>query len=122
MMRAFPGIDDDALVRRSLGRQLRSLGFGVDEVSTGDEGLLHLAQHDDVTVVFLDLALGKVAGTEVLAAIRGNHPSLPVFVVSGLIEVGSNLEDASAILTKPVAHDTLVEALTRQLRPCAASA
>lgn len=108
-------IDDDRLVRRSLGRQLRSLGLDVVEAATASEARRHLAGDDQLHAVFLDLALGDDDGHLVLIHIRHTRPALPVFVVSGTQIAAEALPTSTTFLAKPVAYETLVDALAKSL-------
>lgn len=108
-------VDDDPLVRRSLGRQLRSLGLSITEADSGPNALLALNEHDDIAVVLLDLTLVRETGTEVLDAIRHVDTKVPVFIVTGSAKDRRELPRVNAVLTKPVTFDALYEALSAQL-------
>ena len=78
-------VDDNEDVRAIVCEQLRSLGYQVVEVDSGDAALALLAERDGgVDLVFSDIVMpGKVDGLE-LAKIAGQRwPALPVLLTSG---------------------------------------
>lgn len=105
-------IDDDPLVRRST-RLLARQGKQVLDAEDGPEGLACLADHPEVGLVVLDMRMPKMAGAEVLAAIRERRPSLPVLLVSGQTDAAtSELVDEYpnvAFLPKPFGRKELAE-------------
>lgn len=64
-------VDDEILVRRSLGRVLRARGHEVTEAVDGGEGL-QLWKEIDPDLVFLDVLMPGLSGTQVLEEI-GPH-------------------------------------------------
>jgi len=60
-------IDDEALVRRSLSRALRSRGHEVDEALDGNEGLERWRKLQP-DLIFLDVLMPGLNGPEVLKA------------------------------------------------------
>ncbi|MGK5019803.1 response regulator transcription factor [Janthinobacterium sp. LB2P10] len=76
-------VDDHPLFREGLSLVLHSL---MDDVSTSEAGsceqaLEHLDSHR-VDLVLLDLGLPGMSGFEGLAAVRRDHPDVPVVVLS----------------------------------------
>lgn len=108
-------VDDDVLVRRGTARTLRRLGATVDEASGGGEGLDKLGDHD---VIILDVLMPDMSGFEVLAAIRENHPSLPVLLCSGYAERRGDedeLDPYTRFAHKPLRSDELLDELHQLL-------
>ena len=115
-------IDDEAMVRRALSRQLRAAGFDSLEAKSGAEGLAMLRQavtglSGGVSVVLLDLSMPGMSGEQVLEHLRVQAPSLPVVVLSGHIANPDALSDASAILQKPATQAQLVTTLRQVQQP-----
>jgi DNA-binding NtrC family response regulator len=52
-------------------------------VTTDGETALRLLDDEDFAMVITDLKMPKMSGTELLLAIKGKHPNLPVVVISG---------------------------------------
>jgi PAS domain S-box-containing protein len=109
-------VDDDALVRRAVGRLLAKDGWVVDEAREGGEALARVAERADYRAVVLDLNMEGVSGEAVLAELRRRRPSLPVVVLSGYVEAIERLKGAAAVLHKPATDRDLLEALARVTR------
>ena len=76
--------DDDLFVRKALGRYLSQepdLRVAA-ECADGDE-VLRLLASTQVDVLLLDLAMPRVDGMQVLAALRARGVQLPVVVLTG---------------------------------------
>ncbi len=52
-------------------------------ITTNGEEALELLRTGDFSLVITDLKMPRMSGTELLAAIKDKHPSLPVVVISG---------------------------------------
>ncbi len=106
-------IDDEPLVRRALGRQLKLLGLTVCEASNGAQGLAEI--DDSVNAVVVDLSMPGMGGEEVVARLQAVRPSLPVFVLSGYVPEGLALNGARAIIHKPFTPEVLEKHLGEAL-------
>ncbi len=58
-------------------------------VTTDGETALQLLDEENFSLVITDLKMPRMSGTELLAAIKGKHPEVPVIVISGY-NVGSS--------------------------------
>jgi signal transduction histidine kinase/ActR/RegA family two-component response regulator len=77
-------IDDEAVVRRSLGRTLRSLDFDVVDAEDGPCGVALFREHSErIALVILDLIMPGMDGEQVLAVLMGIDPRVCVVIVSG---------------------------------------
>jgi two-component system, chemotaxis family, protein-glutamate methylesterase/glutaminase len=122
--------DDSTFMRRLLAHALREAGFDVvGEAADGDEALeLYRALRPDAMT--LDLAMPGMDGIGVLRALRGEHSSLPVVVVSafspahGARAVDALAEGAFDLVAKPAFGEPLeqfVGALREKVSAAAAS-
>jgi FixJ family two-component response regulator len=75
-------VDDDASVRKSLGRVLESSGFKVDAFSEPEAFLGHLTAHS-VPVAVLDIWMGNMTGMELLAHLCARSPNTRVIFITG---------------------------------------
>jgi CheY-like chemotaxis protein len=66
-------VEDDAGTRKLLGVLLARIGFSADVVATGADALL-LLEHVDYDVIFVDLLLGGVSGTEIVEWVARERP------------------------------------------------
>ncbi|MEU3462691.1 response regulator transcription factor [Streptomyces sp. NPDC006733] len=112
-------VDDDAAIRRSLGRGLRLDGFRVTDAD-GGRAALAAVRDDPPDVVVLDISLPDVSGIEVCRTLREDGNDLPVLMLSALDEVADRVAGLQAggddYLVKPFALDELVLRLHALLR------
>lgn len=87
-MAHFLIIDDSALQRGLIKKNLLELGHTVEECGTGKEGL-DLINQKDFDLITLDLLMPEMTGEELLAELnkRDNHPSVIVITA----EVQNNI-------------------------------
>lgn len=107
-------VDDNALNRDLLSRQLARRGYIVETAEDGQEALEKLAAHE-FDVVLLDVIMPRMDGVEALQRIRADerHADLPVLMLSSIDEVDSAIRcielGAEEYLPKPF-QPTLLEA------------
>ena len=107
-------IDDDASVRRGLGRLLKSAGYDVITCDT-PEAFLALESYRKPSCLLLDIRMPGMTGLELQRALHeeGSHP--PIVLLSGHVDAATRewaiSEGAVAVLSKPVDYDTLVKAI-----------
>jgi two-component system response regulator AtoC len=98
-------IDDDKLVRWSLGQKLAEWSYGFCEAETGQDGV-RLAQAASPDLVMLDMRLPDAKGTDILEEIKKSRPDLPVIMITafGVIEdvVTAMRRGAYDFVTKPL--------------------
>ncbi|MEM1416590.1 MAG: response regulator [Myxococcota bacterium] len=76
--------DDDAALRRTLGRMLHRKGFRVELAADGVEAVQLLEQRaDELRLVVLDLLMPRVDGLTAYGHVRQLAPELPVILCSG---------------------------------------
>lgn len=77
-------IDDDAAIRRLLGRYLGSLGFETIEAADCAEGLRTVRdQHESLDLVFIDYQLPDGTGLELLPQLLAVDRGLPIIMLTG---------------------------------------
>jgi len=107
-------IDDDASVRRGLGRLLKSAGYDVVMLDTS-EAYLALRTYRKPSCLLLDIRMPGMTGLELQRALReqGSRPS--IVLLSGHADAATAeraiSDGAVAVLSKPVDYDTLVKAI-----------
>ncbi|SHL45222.1 response regulator transcription factor [Actinacidiphila paucisporea] len=113
-------VDDDAAIRRSLGRALRLCGFTVGEADGGAAALEQLRGPGAPDVLVLDISMPGIDGIEVCRTLRAAGDDLPVLVLSALDEVADRVAGLQAgaddYLVKPFALEELVLRLNALLR------
>jgi DNA-binding response OmpR family regulator len=117
-------IDDDALLRRSLGWTLAQAGFAVDSFADAEEALRALAHAQAggaslPDLLLLDIGLPGMDGLEALRTLQ-RHVELPVIFVTARrreLEQVLGLElGADDYVTKPFDSDVLVARIRAVLR------
>ena len=110
-------VDDEPHVREVAARMLKHFGCSVTAASSGTEALAHLGNPEmRFDIVLLDLSMPIQSGPSTLRAIRQNHPSTNVILMSGFEEAHSTQQIGDAkidgLLRKPFG----IEALGSKLR------
>ncbi len=88
-------IDDDRLIRESMGYYLESKGFHVLQAEDGEKGLAVL-QAEKPDIVLTDLWMPVLNGFEVIQRTAREFPETPIIVFSG----GREIEDVIAAINK----------------------
>ena len=76
-------VDDESGIRDSLGLLLRSEGFTVDSVPTGEEGL-EKVERNLYDLVLLDVMLDGRSGLEIQKELQRIDPTLPVIIITAM--------------------------------------
>ena len=103
--------DDDAVIREGLQRILNLQGYNVETVNNGRAALERL-QDESFKLLITDLKMPGMSGIEVLKAIRGCQPELPVVLITGYAAIDNAVEamkhGATDYLAKPFDNDELL--------------
>jgi phosphoserine phosphatase RsbU/P len=105
--------DDDAVLRHSLGTQLRRWGYDPIVCSSGDEAQAVLESNDPPPIAILDRSMPGAGGLELCARIRGDARLRSTYVI--LLTAHDSRQDvvagldsgADEYLTKPLDWDML---------------
>ena len=111
-------VDDEPLVRQTLGSLLRSAGHTVIEADCGASAL-DLLDRTPVDCVLTDLGMPGMTGWEVARSIQGRSSPVPVLLLTGWAEPtdGDPANDGvSRILTKPIERADLLQAIAEATR------
>ncbi|MBK8792497.1 MAG: PAS domain S-box protein [Holophaga sp.] len=76
-------VDDDELIRSSIGAVLAALGHEASTVPSGEEALERLQMGLEADVMILDMNMPGLGGAGTLAKLRTLRPSLPVLLATG---------------------------------------
>ena len=74
-------IEDDAILRLSLKRQLEAEGHRVDLASDGEDGLFQAREYP-FDLAIIDLGLPKVNGITVVQTLRAEGRTLPILILT----------------------------------------
>lgn len=119
--RAILVIDDDSLVRWSLGQHLSQNGYRVVSAATAAEALAQARAVPGPDLIVLDLKLPDMDGVALLEALRRECASCPVIVLSAHLTPELSLRalaaGASYVAEKPFQLEVLQELVRRALEP-----
>ena len=110
-------LDDEPVGLEIRAMVLRITGYTVFTAASAEEAFQILAnQHIDI--VISDYLLQGTTGTQVAASMKQIRPSIPVLILSGLIDVPEGTESADCFLSKceppPVFLATVAELLAQR--------
>ena len=104
-------VDDEDLVRASIGRLLEHLGYHVILAGSGKEAIKHYKSNKKIEAAMIDLIMPGMNGLEVMKELHAINPELPVLMTSGYTE-GFEVDDlivagASDFIMKPYKKEQL---------------
>jgi two-component system response regulator PhoP len=74
-------IEDDAVLRLGLKRQLEADGYRVDMAADGEDGLFQAREYP-VDLAIVDLGLPKLSGLTVVQTLRAEGRTLPILILT----------------------------------------
>ena len=102
-------VDDEAIIRDILARQLKSWGHTVRSLASAEEALA-LLNKEEADAVLLDNVLPGMTGLQALAEVR-KRGGVPVILMTGHFdpefEKDARLLGAAAVLAKPLDAEAL---------------
>jgi two-component system cell cycle sensor histidine kinase/response regulator CckA len=110
-------VDDDPVVRRSLGQMLEQLGHEVVTAEHGREALVRLDERHDIELLLTDLAMPVLDGAGLILEVSRRWPKLPRLLMTGLVaDAEAELVELSdLVLSKPIDLSVLDRVLARFL-------
>jgi CheY-like chemotaxis protein len=111
-------IDDDPSVREAVSYLLVSFGY---DCQTAPDGVSGLARFDEGgwDLVLTDLAMPEMNGWEVTATIRRRSPTMPIVLITGLIDpevMRRAGEQGLPVVPKPFRSEMLRVAVVKALQ------
>ena len=121
-------IEDDAVLRRGLMRQLEADGYRVDQAGDGEDGLFQAREYP-VDLAIVDLGLPKMNGLVVVQSLRAEGRTLPILILTARGSWQDKVQGLEAgaddYLVKPFEYPELaarVKALLRRALKAASDA
>lgn len=105
-------VEDNELVRDSLGELIDALGHNVQCVPDAEAAIESLAR-DEFDVLISDLSLPKMSGLDLARYVKEHHPRVKLVLATGyggLID-GSKLGFEITVMPKPIDIDRLTQVL-----------
>ena len=110
--------DDDASVRRSLARLLKSAGHAVESFASADE-FLQAERREGVGCLVLDVQMPGLNGLELQTALVEKDYCLPIIFITGQGDIPMSVRAMKAgavdFLSKPFSDDVLLKAVDQAL-------
>ena len=113
-------VDDDDIVRATVGSMLEDLGYTVIEAAGGEPALEILQRGDKIDLLFTDVVMpGPLSGRKLADAAKRFDPALRVLFTSGYTENAivhhGQLDPGVELLSKPYSREQLGAKLRRVL-------
>ena len=112
-------VDDDGSFRTSTGRVLRASGYTVEIYQSGEQLLKGLPNDAGPACILLDIKMPGMSGPELQQRLKARGLSLPIIFLTAHADIPTTVQvikaGAEDLLTKPVAKDSLVQAIERAL-------
>jgi DNA-binding response OmpR family regulator len=113
-------VDDEKTVCAGVEKILLRGGHTVEKALSVAEALTHLAANPAFDVVLADLMMPVAGGLDLVNAVRGRWPRVPVLIMTGYASIASAIEvtraGAIGYLPKPFTPDELEAALDQAVR------
>ncbi len=115
-------IEDEPEIAMIMRMRLEANGYDAIEAHDGQEGLLQ-AKSCSPDLILLDLILPKMAGTQILEALKKDdrYKNIPVIIITGLAQEATNhqatIAKADAFFLKPYDSVELMAAISDLLKP-----
>ncbi len=74
-------VDDEAIVRESIGDWLKDAGYQVATAESGEEALAMIGRQD-FSLIVVDLRLPGMHGIDVLKEVKAKHPEINSIVIT----------------------------------------
>ncbi len=111
-------VDDDIVVRDSLGKWFESEGFEVS-IAPGAAAALEMLSRQRFDLALVDIKMPGVDGIELQAKLRETDPSMPVIIMTGFASVETAVRalknGAYDYITKPFDPDELVHLVNKAI-------
>jgi FixJ family two-component response regulator len=108
-------VDDDPSFLTSTDRLLRACGYTVETYASAEQLLNRLPDDPGPACILLDVKIPGVSGPELQEHLNGLGSTLPIIFLTGHADIRTTVQvikaGAETLLTKPVAKDTLVQAI-----------
>ena len=110
-------VDDDASVRKALGRLIRAAGYGVESFEDAATFLERHAAPRPQACLVLDIRMPGMSGLELQQTLDDTGRALPIVFITGYEDAtGRTVTSCSGeVLCKPLDERVLLQAIERAL-------
>jgi CheY-like chemotaxis protein len=103
-------VEDNPLSRASAIEIFRELGFFVFGAYCADDALDALNAHPSISVLFIDVRLPGMSGTDLAQVVRRKHPEIKIVLTSGVVTKDGVPRDFPFV-AKPWRPNEIIQAL-----------
>jgi len=98
-------VEDEVRLAENIASGLREgPGYAVDIAANGEDAI-HLCETADYDLLVVDLMIPKLSGTEVVRHLRARRKTMPILILTAVIETGNTIDllnaGADDYMTKP---------------------
>jgi len=108
-------VDDEVVLCQSVEKILKRKGHTVDSATSVAEALRILDAGNKYDLIVADLMMPQAGGMELLSAVQGSWPELPVLIITGFSSITTAIETtklgAAGYLPKPFTPEELEKAV-----------
>jgi DNA-binding NtrC family response regulator len=112
-------VDDELILCQSVEKILKRKGHKVDAATSVADALKMLDSGNRYDLIVADLMMPQAGGMELLSAVQGSWPELPVLIITGFSSISSAIETtklgAAGYLPKPFTPAELENAVASVL-------
>lgn len=111
-------VDNDSIIRKSIGDYLQSAGYEVTEATDGPQAVEVLATRR-FDLVITDFSMPHLDGLRLLEEIRAFWPKIPVIFMTGYLSKRAAqvlLHGRAEYIAKPISFEALLLTIQRLLR------
>lgn len=111
-------VDDSETIRMEVSRALRAAGYMVVEASDGVDGLERLSEHQDLSMVILDVNMPRMSGLDMLERMSSTGTAkVPALMLTTEAQQSmiarAKAAGAKGWIIKPVKMELLVSAVNK---------
>lgn len=111
-------VDDEAVIREGLQRTLDGERFAVETCRSG-HAAIELLQEKEYDIIITDLKMPGMNGIEVLKAVKGLQPDVPVIMITGYATVDTAVEamknGAVDYISKPFTPEQIMQKIEKSI-------
>jgi DNA-binding NtrC family response regulator len=104
-------VDDDDNVRASTEAILKDAGFRMLVAKDGAEAL-QLLEENKVHVLFSDIVMPGISGTELARRVRQQYPDVKIMLMTGYYSRAAEAVKLGKLMFKPLRGSLMIEELT----------
>lgn len=114
-------VDDDELVRESIAKYLRLVGYQVFEAEHAERALELVERNQPIDLIVADMVMPRKSGADLAKEVRSRWPATKLFFMSGYSQSNPHLAkilgSGDVLLHKPMPIRAIVDTIEKLLKP-----